>query len=83
MGFVPSNCTTTCWPALSPHKLGTCDAPPDMDMMSLLQVPSPFGGAKDKSENTTRNWQTVFAHGFTVNEHLHRQRAVGISLMLL
>lgn len=53
--FVPSKSTTTCWPEFSPHKFGTFEAPPDIEMISVLQTPSPLGGANDKSRNSTRN----------------------------
>lgn len=70
MEFVPSKSTTICCPEFSPHKFGTFEAPPLIDITSVLQTPSPFGGANDKSRNSTRSWHTVPLHGFTVNEHL-------------
>lgn len=70
MAFVPSKSIITCWPEFSPHKFGTFDAPPDTDMISVSHIPSPFGGANDKSRNSIRNWQTVELHGLTLNEHL-------------
>lgn len=70
IGFVPSKLTTTCCPEFSPHKIGTFDEPPVIDIMSVLQKPSPSGGARDKSKKWTRNWHTVALHGFTVSEHL-------------
>lgn len=55
MEFVPSKSTTTCCPEFSPHKFGTFEDPPLIDIISVLHTPSPFGGANDKSRNSTRS----------------------------
>lgn len=72
MDDVPEKSMMTCWPDSVPHKFGTLVAPPPIATISLLQTPSPFGGASVKSRNSMRSWQTVALHGLTDSPHLKK-----------
>lgn len=68
MGLTPLKSTYTCWPEFSPQMLGTCEEPPVMVKASVLQDPSPEGGASDRERKSTRNWQMLESGGVTTME---------------